>query len=76
MFLNIGSLARSLGPVDAMSSNSDLGFTSEQIVYELAVYLHCYVLDILAHGIYTTIYLIGLYATCTSPARLDRYIFN
>lgn len=53
-----------------MSFLSKYGLTDEDIVYELGSVLHSYILDILGYGIYTGIYFVALYLTCTS------FIFN
>lgn len=48
-----------------MASDANFGLTDEHVVYELAAVLHFYLLDILGYGVYTSVYFVSLYLTCT-----------
>ena len=43
---------------------SDLGLTEDAAAYILRSYLHAFILEILAYGIYTAVYCVTLYLTC------------
>ena len=51
-----------------MSSGSQFGLTEEEVVYELSTGLHAKILEILGYGIYTSVYFVALYMTCTSSS--------
>lgn len=59
-----------------MSSDSPFGLTDNEVVYELSFTFHSYILEFLAWGIYTTIYFVALYLTCTSSCLDDFYIIS
>lgn len=49
-----------------MSSDSLFGFSDKEAVYELTTIFHSTILEILAYGMYTPIFFVGLYLTCMS----------
>ncbi len=43
-----------------------LGYSTDDVVYELDILFQSQLLGIFAHGIYTAVYIMALYQICTS----------
>ena len=48
---------------------SDFGLTENDAQYLLGSVLHAIIVQILVYGMYTVVYCVALYLTCTLPSR-------